>query len=193
MSVVSAIAARPGRSRSKRPTNSAAKCCASPAEPPLPQASTLPPPVMQPTSALTASAIGLASTSAAWYLRSALSKNCCWMRCSSMVADDKTRPGAGPEPRAQPASNAARSHSMRSPSIATTSKRHGGGVAQRAQVVLRREHQARAAWPRRRWPPRRRSVASRRARTSTNTSVPSRSRMIRSISPPRARGPRATR
>ena len=59
--MVSAIAARPGRSRSKRPTNSAAKCWASAAEPPLPQARTLPPPVMQPTSALTASAIGLLS------------------------------------------------------------------------------------------------------------------------------------
>jgi hypothetical protein len=32
---------------------------------------------MQPTSALTASAIGLVRISAAAYLRSALSKNCC--------------------------------------------------------------------------------------------------------------------
>src|SRR5882672_2445206 len=90
VSVVSAMAARPGRSRSKRPTNSAAKCCASPAEPPLPQASTLPPPVMAPTRALTASAMGLARISAAAYLRSALSKNCCWIRCSSMGQDDKS-------------------------------------------------------------------------------------------------------
>ena len=35
---VSAIAGSSGRSRSKRPTSSAAKCCASAAEPPLPQA-----------------------------------------------------------------------------------------------------------------------------------------------------------
>src|SRR5215207_5933962 len=61
---------------------------------------------MQPTSALTASAIGLLSTSAAAYLRSALSKNCCWMRCSSMVTHDKTRisrvGSAGVESRPQP-------------------------------------------------------------------------------------------
>ena len=76
-----------------------------------------------------------------------------------------------------------------SPSIATTSKRHGGVRAVAAQIVLRREHEAGAAWlaltlaaapP---WP------RLRGARTSTNTSVPSRSRRIRSTSPPRARGP----
>src|SRR5687767_11812300 len=85
--------------------NSAAKCCASPADPPLPQASTLPPPVIDPTTALTASAIGLARISAAAYLRSALSKNCCWMRCSSMGSDDKPpagRPSKGVEGRLQP-------------------------------------------------------------------------------------------
>jgi hypothetical protein len=85
VSVVSATAASPGRSRSKRPTNSAAKCCASAAEPPLPQISTLPPAVMEPSTACAASAMGLVSTSAAWYFRSALSKNCCWMRCSIIV------------------------------------------------------------------------------------------------------------
>ncbi len=37
MSTVKAIAARAGRSLSKRQTSSAAKCCASAAEPPLPQ------------------------------------------------------------------------------------------------------------------------------------------------------------
>ncbi len=42
VSVVSAIAARPARSRSNRPTSSAAKCCASAALPPLPNTSTLP-------------------------------------------------------------------------------------------------------------------------------------------------------
>src|SRR5258706_4340071 len=95
VSVVSAMAARPGRSRARRPMTSAAKCCASRAEPPLPQASTLPPPVIAPTTALTASAMGLARISAAAYLRSALSKNCCWIRCSSMGQDDKS-PGKPP-------------------------------------------------------------------------------------------------
>jgi hypothetical protein len=57
LSVVSAIAARPGRSRSKRPTSSAAKCCASAAEPPLPQARILLPLVSAPTMRSTAAAI----------------------------------------------------------------------------------------------------------------------------------------
>src|SRR3954466_347737 len=88
LSVVSAIAPSSGRSRSKRPTNSAEKCCASAAEPPLPQASTLPPLVTQASTACTAAAIGLDRVSAAWYFRSALSMKCCWMRASSMAGDD---------------------------------------------------------------------------------------------------------
>ena len=141
MSTVRAIAASPGRSRSKRPTNSAAKCWASAAEPPLPQASTLPPPVMQPTSALTASAIGLLSTSAAAYLRSALSKNCCWIRCSSMVTDDMTRVlrvGSSPFTRRRRPRAATRSARLRP---LTTSKRQGGSVGSRREEVARREDQ----------------------------------------------------
>jgi len=42
VSVVSAIAASPGRSRSKRLSSSAEKCCASAAEPPFPHARILP-------------------------------------------------------------------------------------------------------------------------------------------------------
>ena len=52
VSTVSAIAGSPGRSRSKRPTSSAAKCWQSAAEPPLPQASTLLP---RPSAAASAS------------------------------------------------------------------------------------------------------------------------------------------
>src|SRR5688500_3167827 len=94
LSVVRAIAPSSGRSRSKRPTNSAEKCWASAADPPLPQASTLPPLVTQARMACTAAAIGLLKDWADWYLRSALSMKCCWMRCSSMVGDDN-RPVSG--------------------------------------------------------------------------------------------------
>src|SRR5438105_12621691 len=97
------IAPSSGRSRSKRPTNSAEKCCASAAEPPLPQASTLPPLVTHASTACTAAAIGLLSACAAWYFRSALSMKCCWMRCSSMVRNDNARVLPGIERRAQPA------------------------------------------------------------------------------------------
>src|SRR6266702_2940618 len=92
LSVVSAMAPSSGRSRSKRPTNSAEKCCASAADPPLPQASTLPPLVTHASTACTAAAIGLLKDWAAWYLRSALSMKCCWMRCSSMAGDDNPGP-----------------------------------------------------------------------------------------------------
>src|SRR6476660_2258556 len=85
VSTVSAMAASSGRSRSKRPTNSDEKCWASAAEPPLP------PLVTQARMACTAAAIGLLSTCAAWYLRSALSMKCCWIRCSSMGGDDTPR------------------------------------------------------------------------------------------------------
>ena len=50
--MVRATAGRAARSRSKRPTSSAAKCCASAAEPPLPQARILPPASRQAPSAL---------------------------------------------------------------------------------------------------------------------------------------------
>ena len=63
--------------------------------------------------------------------------------------DDMTRLRAiGSAPRSHVArvihcaSKAPRSHCSAPPSIATTSKRHGGGVAQAQQVVPRREHQA---------------------------------------------------
>ncbi len=46
----------------------------------------LPPLVTQARMACTAAAIGLLRDWAAWYLRSALSMKCCWMRCSSMAA-----------------------------------------------------------------------------------------------------------
>ena len=61
-----------------------------------------------------------------------------------MVTDDMTRDVRRPVQPAsgQPASKAARSHSMRSPSTATTSKRHGGGLRHAAQEVARREHEA---------------------------------------------------
>jgi hypothetical protein len=75
--MTSAIAPSSGRSRSKRPTNSAEKCCASAAEPPLPHASTLPPLVTHASTACTAAAIGLLKVCAAWYFRSALSMKCC--------------------------------------------------------------------------------------------------------------------
>src|SRR3954454_25340435 len=42
-SVVKAMAGKPRRSLTNRPTNSAARCCASAALPPLPQKSNLPP------------------------------------------------------------------------------------------------------------------------------------------------------
>ena len=77
-------AARPGRSRSCRPRKLAAKCWAAAAEAPLPQASTLPPPVTLASTACVAASTTGARAWAHWYLRSALSMNCCWMRCRSM-------------------------------------------------------------------------------------------------------------
>ena len=75
MSVVSAMAASPWRSISKRPTSSAAKCCASAAEPPLPQARICRCRRGLATMASTAPAIGAASIR---WLRAwcALSENC---------------------------------------------------------------------------------------------------------------------
>jgi hypothetical protein len=63
----------------------AAKCCAAAAEAPLPQASTLPPPVTLASTAVVAASTTGASDWAHWYFRSALSMNCCWMRCKSMA------------------------------------------------------------------------------------------------------------
>src|SRR3954471_1078821 len=102
LSVLSAMAPSSGRSRSKRPTNSAEKCWASAAEPPLPQASTLPPLVTHASMACTAATMGLESACADWYFRSALSMKCCWMRDSSMTLDDNPgvlpRIEGGPQP-----------------------------------------------------------------------------------------------
>ena len=86
----------------------------------------------------------------------------------------------------------ARIHCTAAPSMATTSKRQGGGLAMRcrnfcAANISRRRLVAlilAAAPP---------CPAPARRRTSTKTKVPSGSRITRSISPPRACGPPATR
>src|SRR5215213_190605 len=61
VSVVSASAASAARSRWKRPTSSAATCCASAALPPLPNTISLPPPRSDVTMAAAAATIGWAS------------------------------------------------------------------------------------------------------------------------------------
>jgi hypothetical protein len=76
VSVVSAMPASGARSRSKRLTSSAAKCCESAAEPPLPQASALPPALSDCASSAPAFATGSPSTAAAVSLRFALSAKC---------------------------------------------------------------------------------------------------------------------
>src|SRR5688572_22628499 len=76
VSVVSATAASGGRSRSKRLTSSAAKCWASAAEPPLPQASALPPAFRDCAKRPAARAMAGASEAAAASLRRALSSKC---------------------------------------------------------------------------------------------------------------------
>src|SRR4051812_9589080 len=86
LSVVSATAASGGRSASKRLTSSAAKCCASAAEPPLPHASTLPPPFSERASSCPACAIGSPSTRAASLLRRALSAKWPAIRSSSFAS-----------------------------------------------------------------------------------------------------------
>ena len=150
----------------------------------MPHTSSLPPAVRAPTMACDASAIGLAKLSADWYFRSAASKNCCWMRCSSMVGDDKSacaKAGAASR-RARLRRRTRRAPiATSSPSIATTSKRHGGTARQRSQVVLRGEHQAlllarahagQRAADARRWRARalRRRPACRRARAGSGRS-----------------------
>ena len=81
-----AMAPSSGRSRSKPATKVAANICVSAAEPPLPQASTLPPPVTLTMINCTASAMGLLKICADWYFKSALSMNSCSMCCSSMAS-----------------------------------------------------------------------------------------------------------
>src|SRR5262249_11328243 len=61
LSLVSATAASPSRSRANRPTSSAAACCASAALPPLPKISSLPPASSAVRTATTASTTGRGS------------------------------------------------------------------------------------------------------------------------------------
>src|SRR5688572_25553463 len=91
-SVVSATAASGARSISKRLMSSAAKCCASAAEPPLPHASTLPPPFSVSARSTPARAIGAASAGDASSLSCALSANCALMRAdsASVMCGDST-------------------------------------------------------------------------------------------------------
>ena len=84
-SAVKAKAANSGRSRSKRLRKAEAKFCAKDVPMPLPQVNTLPPPVTQAITAITAISTRGAIDCAHWYFRSALSMNCCSMRCKSMV------------------------------------------------------------------------------------------------------------
>jgi len=81
VSVASDKAGSSGRSRSKRPTISAAKCWASDAEPPLPQARILPSASRQSVISPAARAISGAIRSTAASLSSALSAKCARMRC----------------------------------------------------------------------------------------------------------------
>ena len=131
-----ARAARARSGRRTRPRSAGRRA----AEPPLPQASTLPPPVMQPTRALTASAIGLREHLGGGVLEVGA--------VEELLLDALFEHGHGSYDtrfvarftrcdfsRLQPASNAARSHSMRSPSTATTSKRQGGSAGEAAQEV----------------------------------------------------------
>ncbi len=85
VSVVKAIAAKPGRSRSKRPTNSAAKCWQSAAEPPLPHARILPPSVRQSMACSIAAAIGSERMEAAFCLAKILSSNCAVTRALRFI------------------------------------------------------------------------------------------------------------
>src|SRR6266853_5299789 len=81
VSVASEIAGSSGRSRSKRPTISAAKCCASAAEPPLPHARILPSASRQSVIIEAARAMCGAMTSTAASLSCALSAKWARMRC----------------------------------------------------------------------------------------------------------------
>src|SRR5262245_25613657 len=75
-----------GRSISKRLTSSAAKCCASAAEPPLPQASTLPPARSEAASSKPACTTGAPSAWEASRLSCALSAKCRATRSSSAAS-----------------------------------------------------------------------------------------------------------
>ena len=192
-SPATAIAARPGRSRSKRPIISAAPCCANAEAAPVPQSMTLPPAVIQPSNACAASAIGLARASAVCVeqvgafeelLLNALFEH--GHGSYDTLSRRQFQRCISPRRR--------RHETTRSspPSMATTSKRHGGGVLNRSRKCRAASTRlARLAAPTLAAAPPWRGSA--RARTSTKTSVPSRSRRIRSSSPPRAWGPRATR
>src|SRR5437899_2086969 len=75
-----------GRSASKRLTSSAAKCCASAAEPPLPQASALPPLLSDSASSTPARATGAPSACAASSFSLALSAKCAATRPRSFAS-----------------------------------------------------------------------------------------------------------
>src|SRR3954468_23497776 len=92
LSVVSATAASGGRSISKRFRSSAAKGCASAAEPPLPQASTLPPRLSVSARSAPARAIGSGSERAASSLSWGLSAKWALTRAASasFTAPDST-------------------------------------------------------------------------------------------------------
>src|SRR3989338_9904142 len=80
LSVVNATHASPGPSFSKRFNSSAAKCCASAAEPPLPQHRILPSLATQSKKTCAPSVMGFASASLTFSLSSALSLKCLMMR-----------------------------------------------------------------------------------------------------------------
>src|SRR5690606_8690356 len=98
LSVVSAIAGRLGRSRSKRLSSSDEKCWASPAEPPLPQLRIL----RSLSSALTISWLPCSmlgpSTSMARVLVSMLSVNSCLMRCCISIKEGSLASKSFPDP-----------------------------------------------------------------------------------------------
>src|SRR5579859_4566169 len=86
VSVVRAIPASGGRSISKRLMSSAAKCCASAADPPLPQARTFPPAFSDVARSAPAKATGADRIAEAEVLRLALSANWAVTRAESAAA-----------------------------------------------------------------------------------------------------------
>src|SRR5579863_1269041 len=97
VSVVRAMPAMPGRSRSKRLRSSAEKCWESAAEPPLPQLMTLPSCFRD--SAMSAPALRMAGISTLWAacLVAMLSRNIWFTRSSSFMASSKDGGSAGLE------------------------------------------------------------------------------------------------
>ena len=205
VSVFSAMPARGRRSRSKRPTSSATKCCASAAEPPLPQARILPLFARAPNSTSTATASGSASSFMLCSSVAAASRKCdvirevismgaiiSWGRDAGLTRRNgfspcRNRPVAGragpfsPRPGRHRAATGQRRIRRRPRRSARPAGRRASGGRQARQPV-------RGRWASRRClaapmlaaaPPKR---ASRRARTSTKTSTAP-SRMARSISP----------